>query len=238
VVPASYAVDNVVTVAATTRADELADYSNFSATKVMLAAPGSQILSTWNTSDSTYATESGISMATPCVAGIFALTKAAFPNDTYTQLIGRVKAASDPLAVLNGKCSSGGRVNLRKALGVPELKPVRLAVMPSSGSGGLRFTINGSANTSYMIEASTDLVNWASLFTWLSSSDGTLGPGFWQEGLLETALASAAALNAVLFFDDMGDQTSVGPARIGRQFEVIIPMGQEPVQLQVFELGR
>src|SRR3954470_16254794 len=68
--PANYALDNIITVAATTPADVLdPDYSNYGATTVDLAAPGTSIYSTWNTSDSAYMTLSGTSMATPHVTG-------------------------------------------------------------------------------------------------------------------------------------------------------------------------
>jgi subtilisin family serine protease len=174
--PASYSLDNVVTVAATTRSDVLASYSNFGAKRVALAAPGSQIYSTWNTSDSSYAVESGTSMATPYVSGVFALTKARFPNDTYSQLIQRVLAAVDPLSGLTGKCVSGGRVNLRNALGAPLITPtpVRLSVVADASAGSAQFSLTGEPGSQYSIEASADLKSWAPVFTGQASDQGTL----------------------------------------------------------------
>ncbi|MBI2929695.1 MAG: S8 family serine peptidase [Verrucomicrobia bacterium] len=136
--PSNYDLDNIVAVAATTRADALADYSNFGATTVDLAAPGSVIYSTWNSSDSAYTYLSGTSMATPHVTGAFALLRARFPSESYRQLIDRLLAATDPLAGLAGKCVTGGRLNLQKALG-PALV-ADFAASPTAGSPPL--TVN------------------------------------------------------------------------------------------------
>ncbi len=136
--PSNYDLDNIVAVAATTRADALADYSNFGATTVDLAAPGSVIYSTWNSSDSAYTYLSGTSMATPHVTGAFALLRARYPSESYRQLIDRLLAATDPITGLAGKCVTGGRLNLQKALG-PALV-ADFAASPTSGSPPL--TVN------------------------------------------------------------------------------------------------
>jgi subtilisin family serine protease len=132
--PASYEHDNIVSVAATTKTDGLADYSSYGLVRVDLGAPGGEnedeerILSTfyyykdnppydgyW---DSVYDGRSanGTSMAAPHVSGALALMKAQFPNDSYLQLINRLFSSVDPLPGLSGKCQTGGRLNLHKAL--------------------------------------------------------------------------------------------------------------------------
>src|SRR5919202_1408925 len=45
--PAGYKLPNVISVAATDRNDELASFSNFGAKSVFVAAPGTEVLSTW-----------------------------------------------------------------------------------------------------------------------------------------------------------------------------------------------
>src|SRR5437879_8115702 len=67
--PASYDLDNIISVAATTRNDDLAVFSNYGATTVDLGAPGDPIFSCWNTSDSAYRYFQGTSMAAPHVTG-------------------------------------------------------------------------------------------------------------------------------------------------------------------------
>src|SRR5439155_9028487 len=114
--PASYDLDNIVAVAATDSADGLADFSNFGRTSVDLGAPGVGIYSCLNYSDSAYGYCSGTSMATPHVAGAFALLKAQFPTKTYAELIRRMFDTVDPLPALNDRSVTGGRLNLAKAL--------------------------------------------------------------------------------------------------------------------------
>ena len=122
--PAGYQLDNIVTVAATTRTDALASFSNYGSGSVDLAAPGDQILSTINSTDTATGTLSGTSMATPHVSGSLALLKAHFPSDTYRQLINRLLRNVTKLPGLTGKVQSGGRLNLAQALSSTDNRPM------------------------------------------------------------------------------------------------------------------
>ena len=84
VFPAGYDEPNVITVAASTRTDSLAFFSNYGARTVHLAAPGFEILST--TPNGTYSVFSGTSMAAPHVAGVAALVCAANPSISLSRL--------------------------------------------------------------------------------------------------------------------------------------------------------
>jgi subtilisin family serine protease len=114
--PAAYQEDNVIAVAATDRNDQLADFSNYGQGKVEIAAPGVAILSTGRVSDQDYFLASGTSMATPHVAGAFALLRSRFPTDTPRQLVNRLQNSADRLPALNGKVQFGARLNLNAAL--------------------------------------------------------------------------------------------------------------------------
>src|SRR5213076_1451890 len=66
------ACSEVVAVAATDNKDQRASFSNANA-DVEIAAPGVNVLSTYDSSNSSYTTLSGTSMATPHVAGVAAM---------------------------------------------------------------------------------------------------------------------------------------------------------------------
>ncbi len=112
--PSNYDLPNVVSVAATDRNDQLTSFSNFGVKTVHIAAPGKDITSTWI--GGIYRDASGTSMATPQVAGVAALILANEPNLTVEQLKARLLKSVDKLDSLNGKVSSGGRLNAAKAL--------------------------------------------------------------------------------------------------------------------------
>ena len=103
-------------IADSTFEDELRSSSNFGKEVVHLAAPGSDILSTWFSNDSSYEKTSGTSMAAPYVAGALALMKAQFPNLTHTDLIAKLLKTVDKPPSLAGKVISDGSLNLQAAL--------------------------------------------------------------------------------------------------------------------------
>jgi len=74
-----------------------------------------------------YNTISGTSMATPHVAGVAALVKAAHPSYTVAQIVAAIFSGVDPVAGLSGKVATGGRLNACKAVGgcgsTPPFKP-------------------------------------------------------------------------------------------------------------------
>jgi subtilisin family serine protease len=156
--PASYNLDNIIAVAATDRNDLLASFSNYGATSVDLGAPGVSIHSTYRTSDSSYTTLSGTSMACPHVSGAVALVKAQFPTLTYSQLINRILTNVDVIPSLTGKCVSNGRLDLHKALTAgttPPPAPAAIAVAPAArnfgevqlgNSSDLTFTVSNTGS--------------------------------------------------------------------------------------------
>ncbi len=119
--PASYNLDNIISVAATGDNDTIATFSNFGATSVDLSAPGVSILST--RPNDTYATLSGTSMAAPHVTGVVSLLAGQHPDWTYGDIIDQVLATVDPVPSMQGVSVSGGRLNAATALGNPVPPP-------------------------------------------------------------------------------------------------------------------
>jgi len=166
--PASYPLDNVVAVAATASDDTLASFSNYGATSVHLAAPGVGIMSTHVATDTFYTTDSGTSFAAPYVSGALALMLAEYPGDTHQQIINRLLSATDPLPSLAGKCVTGGRLNLRKAL-----TPIRLVGVAAANNGPFQLRVSAATNLTCILQASTNLVSWMSIGTNTTSASGT-----------------------------------------------------------------
>jgi len=110
--PASFALDGIIAVAATTETGALASFSDYGA-DVEIAAPGTFILSTWPGDQ--YAYLSGTSMASPQVAGAAALMAGQNPGATVAELRARLLATADRTGALSGKIQTG-RLNLAAAL--------------------------------------------------------------------------------------------------------------------------
>ncbi len=124
--PASYDLDNIIAVMATDRNDTMSSFSNWGATTVDLAAPGTDIYSTFPTYmtdameafglSTNYETISGTSMATPHVSGTCALLWGLNSDMTYAEVKSHVVDTVDVLDSLAGSSVYNGRLNLQKAV--------------------------------------------------------------------------------------------------------------------------
>lgn len=107
--PAGFDVTNMVSVANSTSSDQLNVDSNYGATSVDLAAPGTSILSTIH--NGFYGYKSGTSMAAPHVSGVLALLLDAYPGLTISAARGALLDGVAPRAALSGKVATGGRLD-------------------------------------------------------------------------------------------------------------------------------
>ncbi len=92
--PAAYA--NAVAVGALTSSKSRASYSNGGA-EMEIAAPGSNVESTYNSNDASYSSLSGTSMATPHVAGALALALSCDPSLDNVQLRSLMQSSAEDL---------------------------------------------------------------------------------------------------------------------------------------------
>jgi len=112
--PASYQSDAIISVAATDRFNNLADFSNFGATSVDIGAPGVEILST--VPGNQYESWPGTSMAAPHVAGVAALLAAANPEATMDEIRDAILDGAVPIPSLTNNVATGALLNASGAL--------------------------------------------------------------------------------------------------------------------------
>lgn len=146
--PACYDLDNIISVAATTSSDTLADFSDYGATSVDIAAPGVSIMSAWYSANNVYATVDGTSQATPHVSGTLALLKAKFPNESYSQLYQRIREGGDVVSALTGKVMGGKRLNVLGAVSTA-LVPPSISASDGTFSDRVRVTWQSVSGASY-----------------------------------------------------------------------------------------
>lgn len=112
--PASYAHDNVIAVGGSTNDDELASFSNYGAVSVDLLAPAVNVYSCWINNG--YLWGDGTSAATPHVAGAAALLLGQNSAASYLQVRGDILATARPVPAAQGRCVTGGVLNVARAL--------------------------------------------------------------------------------------------------------------------------
>jgi thermitase len=114
--PASFSTvaPNIIAVAATNIGDGLAGFSNYGPNSVQLGAPGTGIYSTYQGGG--YATLDGTSTAAPHVAGAALLMLASCPEYTTAALKNSLLANVDAVPSLSGKTTTGGRLNVDRAV--------------------------------------------------------------------------------------------------------------------------
>jgi len=163
--PASFTLNNIISVAAIDSQGNLADFSNYGATSVDVAAPGVLIGSTYP--DSSYVYMDGTSMATPHVAGIAALIYSTGITD-LTEIKTRImnSARHHKLSSLTGYCITGGLVDAEYCVSLP---PVASNV-DIIGSPSLNQTLTGTYSYSDYEGDSEG----TSLFQWYRSDSGSL----------------------------------------------------------------
>jgi len=112
--PASYGSDNIISVAATDQNGELAQFSNYGAVSVDIAAPGERIFSTSLRGEYSYM--SGTSMSAPHVAGAAALIKAYRPELTMLEIKRIILSSVERRLELAGKVSTGGVLDVGRMM--------------------------------------------------------------------------------------------------------------------------
>ncbi|GIU83059.1 MAG: peptidase S8 [Acidobacteria bacterium] len=160
--PASYDLPHILAVASSTSTDARSSFSNYGAQSVDLAAPGSGILSTYYSSNSSYTTLSGTSMATPHVAGAAALLSAYNPSLSVASLKATLMNTVDVLSNWVGLVKSNGRLNVDRALRNQTVCNFTISqeTIDVPTKGGV-FTVSVSApqNCDYSVKSNASWIN-------------------------------------------------------------------------------
>ena len=127
--PASYESENVISVGANNHKGKSAYFSCYGKTSVDLFAPGVNTLST--TPGNQYASFSGTSMATPHVAGAYALVLSVNPSWNAIQVKDALMESVDVEDSLSEKCVTSGRLNVFHALSSETPDENLIAVKPT-----------------------------------------------------------------------------------------------------------
>ena len=113
--PSCYDSANIISVGAFSSYNSgLTSYSNYGATSVDIAAPGSAILSTIPYNN--YGYMGGTSMAAPMVAGTVALLKSIKPSLTVSEVKNAIFSSVDRVPELFGKVATNGKLNVGAAM--------------------------------------------------------------------------------------------------------------------------
>lgn len=122
-VPASYNIDNIISVAAINEAGALGAFSNWGLRTVHIAAPGVKVFSTVTNSQKysdtvidipgvMTATWDGTSMATPHVAGAAALYISMHPEKNWRDVKAAILGSAKRNPALSGKIVTGGQLDV------------------------------------------------------------------------------------------------------------------------------
>lgn len=138
--PASYNLDNILSVANLSYNGTLHSTSNYGATSVDLAAPGTSILST--TPNNSYSYMTGTSMAAPMVTAAAAMVYTHFDRITLADVKEILLSSVKPLSSLTGLVSTGGMLDIGAALSYD-----------TSSLSGASWTLPTGSSTAPTIEA-------------------------------------------------------------------------------------
>jgi subtilisin family serine protease len=218
--PAAYDLPNIISVAASDESDARAPFSNFGKSTVHLAAPGSNILSTFPGRG--YGTLSGTSMAAPFVTGLAALLKSQDASRGTPVLKNLILAGGDPLPGFAELTASGRRMNAYQSLACrnrPLFAPLQVPTAPRPGVaqrvsalsidcgnpvGPVSLTLSGGASIPLLDDGvAPDLVAGDGIFT------GNWVPGGDTEALtFSSPLGRAVVASPAV---SIGDQPAVQP---------------------------
>jgi hypothetical protein len=231
--------------ALTTDTDTIAPFSNRGSVtidgshrlKPDITAPGTDIRSSLNTSDSAYGTMTGTSMATPHIAGAVALLWSARPEWRHDIETSRTAMNDAAIHILNGECDGGHAVTPNNTYGYGRVDI--LAAVTRPGPVAVPSDFNNDANSDLLLFNATTrqtVVWYMNNNVRIGRANGPTLPGAWT-------VASVADFNRddhpdYLLFNSATRATWIwymnNNVRTGNAFGPTLPVGWRVVALGDF----
>ena len=142
----------VVSVASLTNTGGLSSFSNYGATTVDIAAPGSSIYSTLP--GGRYGSYSGTSMAAPHVTGAVALYAAENPNASAAEIRAALLSSAAATPSLGGLVATGGRLDIGALMNTSPILPTPMDVI--AGNAATTASLTASASQASSIDFGGD----------------------------------------------------------------------------------
>jgi subtilisin family serine protease len=187
-------VSTAITVGATTITDARASFSNFG-TCLDIFAPGNNITSSWNTSDTATNTISGTSMATPHVTGVAALYLETNPSASPATVAAAIINNSTPNKVTSAGTGSPNRLLYSLFGGSPTPTPTptptpapgaQLLLNPGFESGNVSWT----ATAGVITNSTGQTPRSGSWYAWLDGYGTTHTDSLFQDVTLPSTATS------------------------------------------------
>ena len=166
-----------VSVGSTTKSDAESNFNNWDGVTQRLFAPGSSIYSSTGASDSSYESWNGTSMATPHVAGAWALIKQAVPTGTVTEILNALRTTGKAIySMCDGYSTAIPRIKISDAVGYLSAYTLTINVNNISwGSTNPTPGVHGyPLNTSVSVTAVPK--TYATFYNWTGDATGTTNP--------------------------------------------------------------
>jgi len=150
--PASYNLDNIISVAAHDNNGFLANFSNYGEVSVDISAPGVDIFSTvpGMLLEGGYAISSGTSMSAPHVTGVAAMLKSIAPDASYELIRKAILDGAVKSHKLTGKVATSGYLNAYDSVILMQTYWIELlttqASVPAGGSHSIDMILNPNKN--------------------------------------------------------------------------------------------
>jgi subtilisin family serine protease len=202
-------ISTAVSVGSSTDADQESGFNNWHATLQELFAPGSSVYSSTGDSDSSYESWNGTSMATPHVAGAWALIKQALPSGTVSGILSVLQSTGVPItSVCDGYTMPIPRIQIDAAISALTSEDFVEIIVGDFDSDGLNDDLAGITVTG-KVKYTTNLSTWITI----SGRLETMVSGDFDSDVLNDDLAGLNSTGMIWYTTNLSSWTNI-PGRL------------------------